>query len=440
MRVMKKFALLVLLAPILTALPFFGTRASATTVVSNGVVISELSAGDTKSASNEFVELYNDTAQVVDLSGMKLEYKSATGKTWYVKVTIPAGAQLSAHHYFTLRSIDGDDAMMQSGLAQLAGNVRLRNSAGDIIDQLAWGQADSALGSPAPVAKADQTIARRASGGGYQNSLDNATDFAIGAPTLGADNVLLTNLDSTGQGADDLSANFSRDITVTELLPDPVKPQVDNHDEFIELYNDGDSDQALNGYSLVDASGHSYKLDGQVIRAHSYLVLYSAQTKISLNNGGDTISLLAPNGEELITTPDYGKAKPGKSWGVTTDGWAWTQAPTPGALNATQLADDDSSASASKKTSAKSTSVKSKTANAKSSKVAKKASAKSGANGGGGVDENKNATGSNWSWLLIVLGIGTIGYGIYEYRSEITDFVQKLRAKFGVGKKARPKS
>lgn len=440
---MKKFAQVVVLVLLLSTMPIFHSVAFATTITPSGVIISELSSGDTKSASNEFVELYNDSAQSVDLSGLKLEYKSATGSTWYVKATIPAGTHLASYRYLIIKSYDGGDVTMQSGLAQSAGNIRLLDPAGGVVDQMAWGQADSALGSPTSVAKSDQTIARRLGGdGSYQNSLDNSVDFAIGLPTPGADNVIWTNLDSeTSQSSDDMPINFSRDITVTELLPDPVKPQTDSQDEFIELYNDGDNDQTLNGYSLVDASGHAYKLDGQTIRAHDYLVLYSVQTKLSLNNDGDTIALLAPNGEELIATPDYGKSKSGKSWGVTPDGWAWTMSPTPGAANAIQLSDDDTSAaSASKKSSAKSTTAKAKTASAKSSKVAKKAGAKSGANDTNKADEDKNGSSSNWSWLLILLGIATIGYGIYEYRPEITGFIQKLRAKFGVGKKARPKT
>ncbi len=440
---MKKFAQIVVLVLFLAIMPISRSVAFATTIVPSGVIISELSSGDTKSASNEFVELYNDSMLSVDLSGSKLEYKSATGKTWYVKVTIPAGMHLASHRYLTIKSYDGGDVTMQSGLSQSAGNIRLLDSAGGVVDQLAWGQADSALGSPASVAKPDQTMVRRLSGdSSYQNSLDNSADFAIGPPTPGADNIIWADSDGeTSQSSDDMLVNFSRDITVTELLPDPVKPQTDSHDEFIELYNDGDNDQTLNDYSLVDVSGHAYKLDGQTIRAHSYLVLYSVQTKISLNNDGDTIALLAPNGEELINTPDYGKSKSGKSWGVTLDGWAWTMNPTPGAINAAQLSDDeDLTTGVNKKSSVKSTSAKAKTASAKSSKVAKKAAAKSSAIDANKADEDKNGPNSDWSWLLILLGIATIGYGIYEYRPEITDFIQKLRAKLGVGKKARPKT
>jgi hypothetical protein len=33
--------------------------------------------------------------------------------------------------------------------------------------------------------------------------------------------------------------------------------------------------------------------------------------------------------------------------------------------------------------------------------------------------------------LLVASGLGTIGYGIYEYRTEIQIRIQKLRAKFG---------
>jgi hypothetical protein len=46
---------------------------------SDGIVISEVSMGSEDSASNEFVELYNNSSSAIDISSWSLYYRSATG-------------------------------------------------------------------------------------------------------------------------------------------------------------------------------------------------------------------------------------------------------------------------------------------------------------------------------------------------------------------------
>jgi hypothetical protein len=224
-------------------------------------------------------------------------------------------------------------------------------------------------------------------------------------------------------------------IEITELLPDPASPLADADDEFIELYNPGVTSVNLTGWKLTDAAGHSAKLDGTVIGAGQYLALYSAQTKLSLNNSGDIISLVAPAGETVMSTPDYGAAKEGLAFGVSTDGWGWLSEVTPNKLNAALVAEEvlntTSSKSKSKKASAKTSKKKAKAAKSKKSKtpkLAKTASAQAAEASTGLADEQSESV--PWVWLVAGLGILAVGYGVYEYRPEIISFITKLRAKF----------
>jgi len=68
---------------------------------------------------------------------------------------------------------------------------------------------------------------------------------------------------------------------------------------------------------------------------------------------------------------------------------------------------------------------------------AKAASAAAKNSDGNGIDSQQSQSqGSKWwSWLLVSAGIATIGYGIYEYRTEINLFFKKLGSYF----RSRPK-
>ncbi len=69
----------------------------------NHVVISEFATEHTNS-NNEFVELYNPTNSPVDISGWKLQYKSATGGSYTGSFTIPGGSVVAPKGYFLLGS------------------------------------------------------------------------------------------------------------------------------------------------------------------------------------------------------------------------------------------------------------------------------------------------------------------------------------------------
>ncbi|MEK7263235.1 MAG: lamin tail domain-containing protein, partial [Bacteroidota bacterium] len=130
-----------------------------TSVIVNAqhLVISEFATRGSSAATDEFCELYNPTDAVIDLSGWKLEYKSATGTTWLIKANIPAGKTIPSHGYFLIAPTsyignvlpDYVPAEWNSGNAD-NGHLHIINAANTEIDKVGWGNGSDPEGCPAP--------------------------------------------------------------------------------------------------------------------------------------------------------------------------------------------------------------------------------------------------------------------------------------------------
>lgn len=82
-------------------------------------------------------------------------------------------------------------------------------------------------------------------------------------------------------------------MLIKEFLPNPIG--VDKDGEYIKIFNDGDKAVNLTGWKISDASNKSFSLSG-IIQPSGELKLLSTQTKISLNNNGETIFLFDEKG------------------------------------------------------------------------------------------------------------------------------------------------
>jgi len=119
-------------------------------------------------------------------------------------------------------------------------------------------------------------------------------------------------------------------MAINEFLPNPVGKDTDN--EWIELFNNGNTATNIDGWQIKDVSGRIFYLKGAV-EPNEYLVLDYKTTKISLNNDGETLFLYDQNGR-LIDKVEYsGKAPEGKSLARQGDKFIFTGQPTPGKEN-----------------------------------------------------------------------------------------------------------
>ncbi|MBI4457373.1 lamin tail domain-containing protein [Candidatus Uhrbacteria bacterium] len=115
-------------------------------------------------------------------------------------------------------------------------------------------------------------------------------------------------------------------LRLSELLPNPIG---DDAAEWIEIINDETAEIALAGWSLADRSGDRFIFTNEKIPGGGAITIMKSVDKLSLNNDGDTVSLLAPDGT-IIDTTMFAMASEGKSWARVGDTWKWTDPPTPG--------------------------------------------------------------------------------------------------------------
>ena len=134
-------------------------------------------------------------------------------------------------------------------------------------------------------------------------------------------------------------------VRINEFMPSPKTIDFDGDgeanylDEYIELYNPADAPVDLSGWQLDDSEGGSqpYRLpQGSVIPAHSFLLFFRKDTGIALNNGGDSVRLLAPDGVILADQATYDHSSGDTPWSRTVDGggeWTESYPPSPGGPN-----------------------------------------------------------------------------------------------------------
>jgi PKD repeat protein len=102
-------------------------------------------------------------------------------------------------------------------------------------------------------------------------------------------------------------------IELSEFLPNPAGP--DSENEFIEIVNHDTKPVNLCGWQLDDQEGGSkpYMLGNIIIQQGQYLVFYSKETKLALNNDEDDVRLIDPWGK-IIEQVHYKNPPKNKSY------------------------------------------------------------------------------------------------------------------------------
>src|SRR5436305_4125752 len=206
------------------------------------VVINEVYGGGGNSGAtwkNDFIELYNNGASSVPLTGWSVQYGSSTGTgAWSVT---PLSGSIPAHSYYLIQEAVGaggttnlptPDATGSIAMSATAGKVALLSSTtalngacpsnGSLMDLVGYGSANCSEVSPT-AALTNTTSAQRATTGLDNNN--NSTDFSTGTPSptnssSGVDNTPPTIVstspsdNSAGVGiTSSLSIVFSESIT-----------------------------------------------------------------------------------------------------------------------------------------------------------------------------------------------------------------------------------
>ena len=155
------------------------------------------------------------------------------------------------------------------------------------------------------------------------------------------------NILGTTPGTDQTVPRTTRagDVVINEFLPDANSDwdgsgALDyNDDEWIELYNKGNSRQDLSGWRLDDITAggtdHFTISGGTGIDPGEILVFFGSDTGVGLNNAGDTVNLLNELGT-VIDSYSYDHSSDDISYARIPDGadiWEEVASPTPGERN-----------------------------------------------------------------------------------------------------------
>jgi len=193
---MRKLYVFALLVVFLAAL-FFNVQCSR--ALSIDIVISQIQLGNAGSASNDFIEIYNNSATDVDITNWCLYYASATSVQNGSKLACFLSDSDNVHIYLPSHSFAflisnqlatanpslDSDLKFSATLSGTAGHVRLIDSRGVEIDKVGWGvTAVSAEGaSPAVTPIVGKVLRRKTIGIDIlQDTNVNSEDFEIVSP------------------------------------------------------------------------------------------------------------------------------------------------------------------------------------------------------------------------------------------------------------------
>ncbi|MFH0814618.1 MAG: lamin tail domain-containing protein, partial [Candidatus Falkowbacteria bacterium] len=281
------------------------------------------------------VEIYNNSASVIDLTGWTIEEGSG------LKTKLSGGLGFGAYMVFDRASLNNSGDI-----------ILLKSPDGQVIDQVVYGDwQDGNIADNAPVAAKGQSVARKGQSFFVTTTITKTAVNIITAPIVLivepapapplAGPVVVAVVDpafvppSGGASADksasveqpivvksvvaDVMAGkpepvqFSDALVVNEILPDP---DGDDAEEWIEIYNTGAVPVNLYKWQIDDIDGGSkpYTVDEPlIIQALGYVVFSRKQTLIILNNDKDSSRLIDPAGK-VVSSINYTNPPVGQSF------------------------------------------------------------------------------------------------------------------------------
>jgi hypothetical protein len=212
-----------------------------------GVVISEFRTRGPVGGSDEFIELYNNSDDPVDISGWKINGSNSSGSTT-TRLTINAGTTIRARGHFLAVNSTGysgtvsEDQTYGTGITD-DGGIALLMADNTMADQVGMssGSAYKEGTTLTPLAtNTDQSYERKAGGtpGSAQDTDDNASDFQVRAPSDPQNAVgpgVVTSTNDSGPGSlRQTLASASDGITITFALSFPATIQLTNGELVID--------------------------------------------------------------------------------------------------------------------------------------------------------------------------------------------------------------
>jgi len=327
-----------------------------TYAASASVVMTQIQAGGTGAATQEFIVLFNTTSTKIDISNWCLTNKNAitfacfavdTGQARFLPAyghAVVASVSFAALFPETHFSLVYTPVSQSSGSITGGSDVVSLVDSGGVVDTHAW--TTSIAGG--------MQFERRKVGGDPVVFVDTdmPTDWSVTVPAAIPPDETETHINvvdvcSNIEGAqatvpESMERNDAGEcheelvmpLVITELLPNATGADAGN--EFIELYNPNETPVQLSGYKLhVGPSlGDIYDFPvGISIAPHSYRSITNANVSFTLLNSSSKVALKTRDGRTVSETVPYADPKEGASWALIDAVWQYTYDPTPGWAN-----------------------------------------------------------------------------------------------------------
>jgi len=329
---------------------------SPTYAASASVLMTHIQAGAVGAATQEFIVLYNNSPDDVDISDWCLTNKnnavitcfnSPAGQKMYIPPYAHAVAASSSLSMIlpigTVTSTYTPFSQSSGSLIGSGDTVSLLDNMGYVVDRHAWTTSLSAgmqferhgIGSPVI----------------YQDT-DMSADWSVTLPGILA--VDETYIDTTivdacpniegvqpsvpiGKERDIMGECVDSSIPplmLTEILPNPAGG--DEGHEFIELYNPNDVAIDLVDYRLLigpnDENMYSFPSESSM-QPGSYMSFSNSAIPFTLLNSSSHVVLTFWTGIIVSEAPRYIDPKDDQSWAVIDDVWQYVSHSTPGVVN-----------------------------------------------------------------------------------------------------------
>ncbi len=315
----------------------------------------------------EWIEVHNPTTATVSLVGWWIQdnagqdelpaFELAPGE--FAVIAARTAVFMEEHPAFSGKLV-GLKGTIGNGLSNSGDVVRLLAPDNSVIVAMSYGTNNYVFDPPCWGVDPGQSLARFDGVGDSDTALDwqvqappnpgapaaqatpTPTPTPSATPTLGTPVTPTVTATATATATPTLLPPQMLQITLNEVLPDPERGDWDGDgeanfmDEWIELYSAADLPAALDGWIISDDSS-SYRIPaGTVIWPQGYLLLYRTQTRLSLGDWRDTITLTRSDGSLADQFAYNGGPGNDRSYCRDGDGWGeWTGdcEVTPGAAN-----------------------------------------------------------------------------------------------------------
>lgn len=306
--------------------------------------------GTETSANDEWIELYNNSASAINLEGWILKSVDASPE-------IHLSGTILANGFYLLERTDDStapniiaDQIYVGALKNSGEHLQLydaQNTLKDTVDcSDGWFTGDNSSKQTMELSRShlDEWTNSQSPGGTpkAQNSqieeppmpevpVEKPSRLEIATTTEETEEVTLEIEETAPTTTKPIV--YPTGILITEVLPSPLGP--DAEEEWIELYNENAQDTDISLWQITDTVGASKTYtfpEKTIIKGKGFLILYRPKSKITLNNQGDTLNLIQPDGN-IIDTVAFEKATRDWSYSRTVNGWKWSSILTPGAMN-----------------------------------------------------------------------------------------------------------